>query len=276
MEFLTTDTIRVLILVGLTGMVVAGYLFRKIKKDIAVIGILLLVAIEIFAITNRQVSKLDFINENQLEETAFRQTEITQVLSAQKDKENMRALVISGDFQSNYYAYFYPTINGYSAIKLQVIQDIIDHSLFKFPTQDRLNWNVINMLNGKYIISPNPLPYPFLKEVAKSESRNEILYLNENVLPKAWFIEEVKSFVSPEELVLFMNNPEFNPKSSALIVDDNIEQNLYSGKGNIEIISYSPNKIELKISTVEEQYLVLSEVYYPDGWKVTKEDGIEL
>ena len=104
MEFLTTDTIRVLVLVALTTLVIAGYLFNKIKKEFAVIVILILVAVEVFSITGRQVSTIDLINEDQLEQTAFAETPITQVLESKND--NMRALAISKDFQSSHVIIF--------------------------------------------------------------------------------------------------------------------------------------------------------------------------
>ena len=274
MEFLTTDTIRVLILVVLTSLVTLAFVFKKINKTVTVTAILILVSFEIFSITTRQVSHANLIEKSQLETTAFKETQITNALKSKSD--NMRALVISNDFQSNYYAYFYPTINGYSAIKLQVIQDIIDHNLFKFPTQDRLNWNVINMLNGKYIVSSTPLNYPFLQKITEAQERNEILYENLNVQPKAWFVKEIKSFDSPENLVLFMNDFDFDPDSLALLVNPSLETQSFTGQGNIETINYSPNTIELGISTESEQFLVLSEVYYPKGWSAVTSNGEEL
>lgn len=274
MEFLTTDTIRVLVLVALTTLVIAGYLFNKFKKEFAIIGVLVLVTIEVFSITSRQVSKINLVDENQLEQTAFAETPITQILEKQED--NMRALAISNDFQSNYYAYFYPTINGYSAIKTQLIQDIIEHNLFSYPSNTKLNWNVINMLNGKYIVSSNPLPLPFLDKLAEASSRKEILYQNNNVLPKAWFVKGIKSFDSPENLVLFMNDPSFKPDSLALLVNPSLESINYSAGGTIEVTKYTPDEIELNVSTNDEQFLVLSEVYYPAGWNAETNDGKDL
>ena len=274
MEFLTTDTVRVLVLVLLTGSVSLAFIFNKIKKELTATAILILVGFEIFSITSRQMDQVNLVDEAQFEEMVFQQTPITQILK--EDKDNLRALAISNEFQSNYYAYFYPTINGYSAIKLQVIQDIIEHNLFNYPSQDKLNWNVINMLNGKYIISPNPLNYPFLNKLAEAPNRKEILYNNANVLPKAWFVKEVKSFPTPEELVLFMNDPEFAPDSLALLVESDLNGKKYSAQGEIEILKYTPNEIELKINSDEEQFLVLSEVYYPKGWKAVTGEGVEL
>lgn len=273
-EFLTTDTMRVLILVALTAIVAIGYLFGKVKKELALVALFVFAFIEIYAITNRQIEHRNLVDPVQLEQNAFKQTPITQYLESQE--KNQRALVISQDFQSNYYAYFYPTINGYSAIKLQLIQDIIDHNLMKAQTPDRLNWQVINMLNGRYIVTSSPLNYPFLNKVAEAPSRKEILYENSNSLPKAWFVNEIKGFDTREDLVLFMNEPEFNPDSIALLVDGELAGQTFSGEGTIELTKYTPNEIEISYNTNEEQFLVLSEVYYPEGWNALLENGENL
>lgn len=265
-EFLTADTFRVLIFVAGASLVLAGFLFGKIKKEFAVILVFLFVTTEIFSITNRQVSKIDTVKEENLESRFFQPNPITEFLSSKE--KNMRVLAISNAFQSNYYPYYYPAINGYSAIKLQLIQDVIDHNLFNAPTGDRLNWPVINMLNGKYIISQQQLSYGFLSPVATAPARQEILYRNENVLPKAWFVKEVKRFDSDKEVVLAMNDSGFNPDSVAYVIVQNPAGN-YSGEGEIELMEYSPNKISFNLNTERDQFLVLSEVYYPAGWNAT-------
>lgn len=264
-EFLTTDTIRVLLLLLGTILTVTAFLFGKLKKDLALGLVLIFVFVEIFTITNRQVSKVDTVNKEAVEQSFFKATPITEYLV--KQDKNMRALAISNAFQSNYYAYYYPTINGYSAIKLQLIQDVIEHNLFGAPTNDKLNWSVIDMLNGEYLISSSQLNYDFLKPLATAPSRQEILYRNENVLPKAWFVKEVKNLESNKEVVLAMNEEIFKPDSIAYVTENESSGN-YSAEGTIELEEYSPNKIKFRVKTNGAQFMVLSEVYYPEGWKV--------
>ena len=49
----------------------------------------------------------------------------------------------------------------------------------------------------------------------------------------------------------------------------------YDGRGKIEVVSTTPNTVELNVETEAEQFLVLSEVYYPEGWTASAE-GEEL
>jgi len=268
-EFLMTDSIRLLILILLTTATITGFLLKKIKKDFAVVLILIFVVFEVMSITNRQISKIQTIDPKVMENTAFKSTEITNYLS--KQPKTNRALIISKAFQSNYYAYYYPTINGYSAIKLQLIQDIIDHNLFGVNTADRLNWPIINMMNGKYVVTSKPLNESFLEIANSSEQRKETLYKNNNVLPKAWFVKEVKLAESKEAIVLAMNESNFKPDSVAHVLESPSKLNL-SANGTISLEEYTPSKIVFDITTDEEQFLVLSEVYYPEGWKAKIND----
>lgn len=62
----------------------------------------------------------------------------------------------------------------------------------------------------------------------------------------------------------------FNPKEEAIVseeVADKVSSLQYSGNGQVEFLSYLPNELKYKVSSDDKQFLVLSEVYYPDGWK---------
>ncbi|MDX1446888.1 YfhO family protein [Lishizhenia sp.] len=61
----------------------------------------------------------------------------------------------------------------------------------------------------------------------------------------------------------------FMPKTEAIITPSTYEKvkgKTFSGKGSIEMTSYAPNELRYAINTTGEQFAVLSEVYYPDGW----------
>jgi len=270
-EFLSADVKRLLIIMLLTSGVVFAYLYKKIKLEVFVMALLLLSAIEIFNVSKRAHSIIQLNNTEQLEKSVFKETPITKILKEKDD--SMRGIVLGRDFTSNHYAYFYPLINGYSAVKLQIIQDVIEHNLYSANTQDKINWNIVNMLSGKFIISPAELRYPFLTNLTRDSEKNHILYENSNALPKAWFIKNVQQMNSPEEIVLYMNGPKFKPDSLALIMNSKDKfLNNYSGQGKIKLIEHNPNNIELDVQTDSEQFLVLSEIYYLKGW-IAKLDG---
>ena len=271
-EFLIADTKALLLFLIPTIGIIIGFLFKKIKLEFFVVLLLILSTAEILTISNRAHKVITLDNLEQLEKSVYKETPITKVLANADD--NYRAIALGKNFTSNHYAYFYPLISGYSAIKLQVIQDIVAHNLNSAHTPDRINWNVINMLGGKYIISSAQINGDSLQTITIDNAKKEILYLNPNAFEKAWFVKEIKSLLTKEDVVTEMNKTTFNPANEALVVG-NEKNKQFSGVGSIKVVSKSPNRIELEVNTNSNQFLVLSEIYYSDGW-IAKLDEKEI
>ncbi len=271
-EFLVADAQKLLMFLIPTILLVIAYLFKKIKLEFFIVLLLIFSTAEILSISNRAHKTINLDNMAQLEKSVYKRTPITQVLTNSND--NYRAIVLGKDFTSNHYAYYYPLISGYSAIKLQVIQDIIANNLYNAKTPDKINWNIINMLGGKYIISSSQIPSDFLQIISTDNEKKEVLYMNPNAYRKAWFVYKVTYLPTKEDVVLAMNNAEFNPSQEAYLVGNKPTEN-YHGNGDVEIISKSPNRMELRVNTVSEQFLVLSEIYYSDGW-IARLDDTEI
>lgn len=265
-EFLVSDAQKLLLFLIPTIGLLLAYLFKKIKMEVFVVLLLILSSAEILTISNRAYKTINLDNLGQLEKSVYKETPITNVLTNADD--NYRAIVLGKDFTSNHYAYFYPLISGYSAIKLQVIQDIIANNLYNAQTPEKINWNIINMLGGKYIISSGQIPLDFLNLIARDDQKKELLYQNSNAFEKAWFVKKIKHLSSKEEVVLEMNKSTYNPAEEALIVGTNKDVEL-TGEGEIKVVSKTPNNIVLSVNTESNQFLVLSEVYYSDGWIAT-------
>ncbi len=264
-EFLTADTTRMLIITVVTTLTVLGYYFHKIKKDVFVVVLLAVVLIELYPSYNKAFDKIDLGHKENVVTQTFKENELTKYLRGRSNTD--RLLVLGKEFQSNHYAYFHPQVNGYSAIKTQLIQDINEHSLYKANTPEKINWNVINMLNGKYIITDGLIQKDFLEREAYSQTAKQVLYENKNALPKAWFVKGVKSFATPEEMIFYMNDTTFSPQSEALLSEsDKLASDEYNGEGSVKVDEYNPNKLKLTVETDNPQLLVVSELYYPAAW----------
>jgi len=106
-------------------------------------------------------------------------------------------------------------------------------SFFEFDSVDRLD--ILRLLNARYIISHKPLAHNELTLILQKGT--QYLYEIQHTYPRAYFINSVEKT--------------YNPTSSS----------------RIDIVYYSPNRIELELSTDTNGRLILSENYYP-GWKV--------
>lgn len=265
-EFLQADTLKALALVLVSGGILIALSFKKLKTTLTYILLGLLISFELFSVSNRAYQNMTLGNPESLERREFRQTDITRYLSSQSN--DARAFALGQD--SNYYSYFYPTISGYSAIKLQTIQDLREHCLY---VSGGINWNVVNMLGGRYIIAPGRLQETFLTAIATDETRKEILYENNEALPKAWFVEKAIIFSDNADMLRYMNTQDFDPGKEALLLDEDSDlEKSFSTGGTITLLENTPNRLTFSVDIATEQFVVFSEMYYPKGWKLTQDD----
>ena len=268
LEFMRTDTIRMLGFIAAFVALLITYYKKKINKDLLILGIFLLIAVDMISVSWRFISTARLVNQKSVERNYFKETKFDKIISA--DPEYHRVLGLGQLFQSNDMAYRHQIVGGYSAIKPQLIQDIIDNNLYrKDDPANFLNWNVINMLNAKYIVAPGNIQAEGLIPLDINQSQKTILYKNENALPRAFFVKSVRKFDDETEVVRFMNSNKFKPGIFALTIEDIDTNTAYDIFGTVKITEYTPNHISLQVENNEKAFMVLSEAYYPKGWTAT-------
>jgi len=182
---------------------------------------------------------------------------------AEKDKTHYRIYnQVLGTFSETNTSYFKSSIGGYHAVKLRRYDDLINEYFYQMDTVKVPK--ILNMLNAKYMIfgdtqNPQAVPNP---------------YANGN----AWFVSDVKFVASPNEEIRQIG--EADTKKTAVI--SNEDKKYFDGKplakdstAVINLTSYQPNSIELKTQSKTPQLAVISEIYYPYGWKMIL-DGKEV
>ena len=268
LEFMRTDTLRMLGFIAAFVALIITYYKKKINKDLLIFGIFLLIAVDMISVSWRFMSTARLVNPKSVERNYFKETKFDKIISS--DPEYHRVLGLGQLFQSNDLAYRHQIVGGYSAIKPQLIQDIIDNNLYrKDDPANFLNWNVINMLNAKYIIAPGNIQAEGLIPLEVNQPQKTILYKNENALPRVFFVNSVKKFDDEKEVVRFMNSNEFKPDEFALTIEDIDTNTVYDISGTLRITEYTPNRISLQVENNEKAFMVLSEAYYPKGWTAT-------
>lgn len=159
-------------------------------------------------------------------------------------------------------SYYHKMIGGYHAAKLTRYQDLIDRHLANFTrgTEDDADWNVLNMLNARYIVDMQGQPLR-----------------NPEALGNAWFVDRVSYVGSPDEEMAALSV--INPASAA-VADRKFETTLGASSpktpgDTIVETSYAPNRLTYRANTSRGGVAVFSEVYFPWGWKATV-DGQEV
>jgi uncharacterized membrane protein YfhO len=124
------------------------------------------------------------------------------------------------------------------------------------------------MLNVKYITTRQPLPFSGYTEVENADGKR--IYRNEDVLPKAFFVDSVVTATDPKRVAELMQpGSGFDPATTAIVESEDEITVTEDVTSKISVTSYNSKTIELQTTSDEDGFLVLSEVFYPSGWTAT-------
>lgn len=180
--------------------------------------------------------------------------------------------IASNPFNNAAPSFYYPSIGGYTAVKIGAFQDLIDHALY--TAEGLPNTRVLAMLNVKYMPITQQAQLREFKTVFSD--KNGVVLELEQTLPKAWFVFDAFKAESGKEALDYVSSPSFDPWSSAIVEGLEEEADFEVENESIATVTtYEPRKITIKTSNPEDGFLVLSEMYYPKGWKAFL-DGNEI
>ena len=249
-SMMTSDALRSFAFIALASGTLGYYLRKPFKTNyvIAIIGVLIL--IDLWTVDKRFLNHDRFVPKQKARE--FVAAPADKLILQDKDP-NYRVLnLTTSTFQESYTSNFHKSIGGYSPAKLQRYQDIIDFHL----TGSRPNFNVLNMLNTKYIIVPTQQgPQP---------------QINPEALGNVWFVNELMWVDSPDEEIVALND--FNPSQTAIIDKawkekmpgwEKLQHVIPDNTAYIKLTDYvNPGNIIYESSSLQPHLAVFSEVFY--------------
>lgn len=211
-------------------------------------------------------------------------TKLTEAQFSRKDyydfiKEDKNDLFRIADFSASpNVAAFYKlqSVNGYHSAKLRVYQDLLDVAAGG-STNDVRNPFLWNLLNVKYIVTPEQMQG--VPPVFQSQQGQVFVYRNTDYMPRLFFVNRVEVAKPLDILNKFKYNPQgqgFSPYEVAFIekplsvqIDSNFTENrIVKSKVEDELMEYN-------VSAGGNNFLFISEIYYPAGWKAYL-DGKEI
>jgi hypothetical protein len=269
------DTLTFALLLACSAGIVWLYLKETLKPGIALALLLAITLIDLWIIDERLIQPRPAAAITQ----SFPQDETIAFLQeqARTSPEPFRVFPLGSLFGEKTYAYHgIQSIGGYSPAKLKIYQSLLDSCLYRganpaFP----LNMNVVNMLNVRYLVVPGRLPEGMFPLVPAGASQRSVLYENPAAIPRAALVGSAVAAATDREAFDRLNSPTFDPRTTA-IVQGAVPADIAppaAGDG-VRISSYGAHRIVLESRASAPALLVLSEIYYPAGWKATV-DGAE-
>ena len=251
-----------------------GSFVLKGRMTIAGIAIILLVFFDLIPIGKRYLNKDHFITPKDF--TAHYEPRLVDDIIHEDTDPNYRVLDISvNTFNDAIQSYHHKCIGGYSPVKLQRYQDLIERYLTDeiYAIYDVVEsaatvqevqaglpeLKVVSMLNGKYIIlGPNYSPV-----------------VNPYAYGNCWFVSDYVPAATPDEEIALLASTDL--RTTAVIGDDFAWARLGSRGEHtddagthvptIELTYYAPNELRYAFSNDQQRAAIFSEIYYPKGWK---------
>ena len=244
------------------------------------VAVVIIVAIDLFGVGKRYLNSDHFISPKNFE-AQYEPRPVDEILFEDTDPD-FRVLDLSiNTFNSSLASYHHKTIGGYSPVKLQRYQDLIDRYITSEIKQiydivgkaetiqdvtDSLPYlKVISMLNGKYIILGDE--YPPVE--------------NHHAMGHAWLVKDFVSAATPDDEIGLIRETDLS--DTAVIGKDfeTVQKNFPVLPGTTAVTSdeaeksadtitlthYAPNELRYSFSTSTPRVAIFSEVYYPKGWK---------
>jgi hypothetical protein len=265
-DLLKGDALRMLALAAAAFGLIAAYIKKVLPRSLFAGLVLVLLLVDLLTIDKRYMQQL--ISKSQLDDY-FAETELDRFFL--QDQEPHRIYPIGELADEAHWPYFHQSIEGYHPAKLRIYQDIRDSCLSAGKefggTRPSINWNVVNMLNAKYLISTKPLSYPNLLPVDQENDQKLLVYRNNAALPRAFCVGAVEVISDREARLNRLNQASFKPDSVAILEHEPQEPIARSHAWSTKITRYEPNYIDVQATTDAQTLLVLSEIYYPAGWK---------
>lgn len=240
---------------------------QKISPSIVMGVLCLLIAIDMIQVDKRYHSENSLVDGDLTRERVISQqaSDLDRFIEENVNHQegwNYRALpLVSSPFQNAVPAYFYPSAGGYSGAKLGYYQDLIENTFFSGP--NGINTGVLNMLNIKYISAQGQVNIPGFETVERGQ--NGVVLENQNVLPKAWFVNEVE-VIDSQSAILQQIAQDFDAADVAYVGEELSTTVVPDTTASVTVTDYNANRITMDISRSEPGFLVLGEIWYPPGW----------
>ena len=253
MAIFKSDAIRSFLFITVAAVILLINVNGKLKNNAMFVMLAALVVLDMFPINKRYLNNDNFIDSRRFEKP-FVMSEIDKQI-LQDNSLNYRVMDLTKNtFNDASTSYFHKSIGGYHGAKLRRYQDIINHYLGGNSVGNDGFWNVLNMLNTKYLIYP--------------QGNKPVANINPDAFGNAWIVSDIKWVTTPNEEIAAIENTDV--KTTAIVNDEfrNVigDFNPSSVSGTIKLDSYKPNELVYSFNSSKDELVVFSEIWTNKGW----------
>ena len=240
------DIVRAIIFSLVLALISILFKIDKMSLNKMMFFITSILLIDLIGISNRYLDRNQFVSVKN-HEIPFKTTSAD--LAIKKDTTKYRVFEPRYGLTGSRTSYFHNSIGGYHAAKPRRFEEL--YKLY----EERGGEFFLNMMNVKYIIN--------------SDENGLRPYRNPNNYGNAWFVSELKKVSSADSVINFLENNDL--KKSAVIIKNSFKNELPTkfikdSLASIKLVKSKPNYLEYSFNSINDQLIVFSEIFYPNGW----------
>lgn len=263
------DALRSFIFIALAAGFIYLFVGSKIKKNVAVAAVAVLVVIDMFPIAKRYLNNDNFISKSRFDKP-FAMSKADEAILKDKTLDYRVIDLTKNVFNDASTSYFHKSVGGYHGAKLRRYQDVIDNYLsdeiqnfgkiFKSAKnagslrQGLDNQKVLNMLNTKYIIYDG----------------NSVPLVNTAAYGNAWIVNDIKWVENAGDEMAAIKTTD--TKNTAVLhkeFDKLVNQPLsHDAESVIMMTKYSPNELIYSFESKQNELVVFSEIWTRHSWNI--------
>ncbi len=281
-----SDGFKAVIYFVISAGVILAVLKKRMNRQLFPFVLMALLVVDLWIVDQKFVKPKPKAEEK----TYFTETPEVKYLKSRKGL--FRILPVGDQRTPNWYMYHkIQNVSGYQAAKIRIYQEFMDafdmpngflkkylkiekgHYVWKNPSEvsarELQNQQIfLKLMNVRYILTPYSLPDTTLRLVFPPRYRgNNAVFEYKGFLPRIFFPKETISVKGKKTILNFMASGQFDPKKTAIIEEKPPWQVVPSDSNHAEIVSYDIHKIEINAEIKTPSIMVISEIYYPAGWK---------
>jgi len=242
-----SDLFRSLIYVFLAALALWFFIKDKLKANIAIFALGVLIVSDLVGVDKRYVDNDNFVAKRKMLQP-FPETPLDQQIN--KDEGVFRVYDPSEGLNGARTSYYHQSIGGYHAAKPGRLEDLFSFHIYKG------NMGVLNMLNVKYVVQ-------------QDEQGQSYPAVNPEANGNAWFVKELVQVENADAEIQALDTLQTKTVAVATsemlkaVSDTNFNVDSLS---NIALTDYVPNHLTYTSKNNAKGVAVFSEMYYPQGW----------
>ncbi|MGM9741287.1 MAG: hypothetical protein ACI3ZP_11845 [Candidatus Cryptobacteroides sp.] len=289
---LTNDALMSMIMVLVTYFLIVWACSKPKEGDesqvrtryvIAAVSICIVLSLNMFVIGKRYLNADHFVRPREFN-GQFAQRPVDKLILEDQELGYRTVDLSVNIFNDSHPSYWHRNIGGYSPVKLQRYQDLIDRHL-----SGEIN-TLIKKINSTGTMTGLMEDFPSIPVMSMLNTKYIILggdsapVVNPDAMGQAWFVDNAVFATSAEEEIGLLddidlhNTAAFGPDSGIESIPS-LPDDYDASRDSIYMTSYAPNELHYHYEAATDRLAVFSEIFYPSDWKMTidgTEEGPEI